>query len=144
MCHTFFIHSSVDGHLGCFHVLAIVNRAAMNIVVHDSFGIMVFSGYMPSSEIAGSYGGPSSYMLISRGKKGWCCALERLLQARSKNIYLFISFQEYIRLLWNTCSTHIIQLSWCFPKCVYLSIQSDPPNPNIHSPLPLMKILEGR
>ena len=56
MCHIFFIHSSVDGHLGCFHVLVIVNRAAMNIVVHDSFWIMVFSGYMPSSGIAGSYG----------------------------------------------------------------------------------------
>ena len=56
MCHIFFIHSSVDGHLGCFHVLAIVNRAAMNIVVHVSFWIMVFSGYMPSSGIAGSYG----------------------------------------------------------------------------------------
>ena len=55
MCHIFFIHSSVDGHLGCFHVLAIVSRAAMNIVVHDSFWIMVFSGYMPSSGIAGSY-----------------------------------------------------------------------------------------
>ena len=37
LCHIFFIHSSVDGHLGRFHVLAIVNRAAMNIVVHDSF-----------------------------------------------------------------------------------------------------------
>ena len=56
MCHIFFIHSSDDGHLGCFHVLAIVNRAAMNIVVHDSLWIMVFSGYMPSSGIAGSYG----------------------------------------------------------------------------------------
>ena len=54
-CHIFFIHSSVDGHLGCFHVLAIVNRAAMNIVVHDSFWIMVVSGYMPSSGIAGQY-----------------------------------------------------------------------------------------
>ena len=56
MCHIFCIHSSVDGHWGCFHVLAIVNRAAMNIVVHDSFWIMVFSGYMPGNGIAGLYG----------------------------------------------------------------------------------------
>ena len=56
MCHIFFIHSSVDGHLGCFHVLAIVKSAAMNIVVHDSFWVMVFTGYVPSSGIAGSYG----------------------------------------------------------------------------------------
>ena len=50
------MHFSVDGHLGCFHVLAIVNSAAMNIRVYVSFRIMVFSGYMPSSGIAGSYG----------------------------------------------------------------------------------------
>ena len=46
-----FIHSSVSAHLGCFHVLAIVNSAAMNIWVHVSFLIMVFSGYIPSSRI---------------------------------------------------------------------------------------------
>ena len=52
-----FIHSSVDGHLGCFHVLAIVNSAAMNNGIHVSFSILVSSGYMPRSRIAGSYGG---------------------------------------------------------------------------------------
>ena len=55
--HNFFIHSSVDGHLGCFHVLAIVNSASMNNGIHVSFSILVSSGYMPRSEIAGSYGG---------------------------------------------------------------------------------------
>ena len=48
MYHIFFILSSVDGHLGCFRVLAIVSSAAINIGLHVSFGIMVFSGYMPS------------------------------------------------------------------------------------------------
>ena len=40
--HIFFIHLSVDGQLGCFHLLAIVNNAAMNIRVHVSFQISVF------------------------------------------------------------------------------------------------------
>ena len=56
MYHIFFIHSSVDGHLGCFHVLDIVNSIAVNIGVDVSFRILLFSGYMSKSRLAGSYG----------------------------------------------------------------------------------------
>ena len=55
MNHIFFIHSSVDGHLVYFHVLAIVH-SAMNIRVPVSFQIIVWTGYMPRSGIVGSYG----------------------------------------------------------------------------------------
>ena len=53
--HIFFIHSSVDGHLGCFQILAILSGAAVSIGVHVSFQItvFVFSGYMPRSRVAG-------------------------------------------------------------------------------------------
>ena len=56
MYHAFLIHLSVDGHLGCFHVLAIVKSAAMNTEVHVSLSLLVSSVCMPSSGIAGSYG----------------------------------------------------------------------------------------
>ena len=59
----FLIHSSADGHLGCFHVLAIVNSAALKIGVHVSLSILVFLVYMPNSGIAGSYGSSISSFL---------------------------------------------------------------------------------
>ena len=56
--HILFSHSSVDGHWGCLHVLAIVNSAAVNMGVKMSLWDAAFHsfGYMPSSRIAGSYG----------------------------------------------------------------------------------------
>ena len=55
MHHSFFIHSWLDGHLGCFRVLAIVKSAAVNISVHVSFRTMAFSDHLPRSGIARLY-----------------------------------------------------------------------------------------
>ena len=55
MYHSFLIHSSADGHPGCFHVLAIIHSAVMNIGAHMSLSILVSSVCMSSSGIAGSY-----------------------------------------------------------------------------------------
>ena len=57
--YVFFIYSSICGHLGCFHVLAIVNSAAMNIGVCVSFSIIILSRYMPNREISGPCGNSS-------------------------------------------------------------------------------------
>ena len=51
MYHSFLIHSSADGHLGCFHVLAIINSAVMNIGVHVSLSDLVSLVCMPRGGI---------------------------------------------------------------------------------------------
>ena len=56
MYHISFIHLSVDGHLGYFYVLAIINGAAVNTGVHVSFQMIVFYQCMPRSEIGTSCG----------------------------------------------------------------------------------------
>ena len=60
MYHCFPIDSSAPGHLGCFHVLAIVNSAVMILRVYMSLSSLDFSVCMPSSGIAGSHGSSSS------------------------------------------------------------------------------------
>ena len=61
--HSFLIHSSANGRLGCVHVLAVVNRTAMNIGVHIPLSIFIYSVCMPRSRIAGSYGSSISRFL---------------------------------------------------------------------------------
>ena len=63
MYHSFLIHSSADGHLSCFRVLAIVNSAAMNTGVHVTLSDLVSSVCMPRSGIVGSYGSSISSFL---------------------------------------------------------------------------------
>ena len=63
MYHSFLIHSSADGYLGCFHVLAMTNSAAMNIGVHVSHSDLVSLVCMPRSGIAGKYGSSISSFL---------------------------------------------------------------------------------
>ena len=57
VCVPLLLDPSVDEHVGCFHVLATVNSAAMNHGMHVSFSILVSSGYMPGSGIFRSYSG---------------------------------------------------------------------------------------
>ena len=64
MNHIFCIHSSVEGHLGCFQLVAIINKAVVNIVEHMSLWYCGASfGYMLRSGIAGSSGETTSSFL---------------------------------------------------------------------------------
>ena len=67
MYHIFCIHSPVEGHLGSFQLLAIKNKAAMNIVEHVSLlPVGTSSGYMPRRGIAGSSSSTVSNFLRNR------------------------------------------------------------------------------
>ena len=103
--HNFLILSSADGHLGHFHVLTIVNSAAMKTRVHVSLSVLVSSGYMPSSGIAESYGSSSPSFLrnLHAVFHSSCTSLHCHHSVRRfpflctiSSIYCFIDFQIYI------------------------------------------------
>ena len=71
--HNFFINLSVVGHLDCFHILVVVNNAAMNIEVHIYFqiSVFIFSGYILRNGISGSY----DRSIFSFLRKSWVQSL---------------------------------------------------------------------
>jgi len=86
MYHIFCTHSSVKGHLGYFQLLAIINKAAMNIVEHVSLLYVGASfGYMPRSGIAGSSGSTMSNFLrnLQNDLQSGCTSLQSHQQWRS-------------------------------------------------------------
>ena len=96
--HIFFIHSSVIRHLGCFCVLAVVNTAATNTAVHVFSWIIVFSGYMLRSGIAGSYG---NYIFSFENINVWViCIQEVFLEFR----FLFIVLLLLTFPIWRSFS----------------------------------------
>ena len=77
MFHNFFIHSSVDGCLGCFHVLDTVNSAIMNTGVHVSFSIMAFQSVLEKEMATHWY----SCLENSRDRGAWWAAIYGVAQS---------------------------------------------------------------
>ena len=81
MYHGFFIHSSVDGHLGYFHVPAIVNSVAMNTGFHVSFSIVVPQDICPVVRVPGHM---VVSILFSIVALSICIPTKRTLQYKKK------------------------------------------------------------
>ena len=111
MYHSFLIHSSADGHLGCFHLLAIINSAALNIGVHVSLSDLVSSVCMPRSGIAGSYGTPSLQVQVLPSH----AFAESFLTPFNPPAPSSVPWETLTR-QWTTCSVSRGSRSWLSPS----------------------------
>ena len=107
MYHIFFIHSSVNGCLSCFHVLAVVNGATVNAGIYVSFQIRVFSKYTPRSGLPFSWSFPTPHIelcfpLCSQSPL-YLCAWKGLGTCDNSPLLTFIAGQ-------TPCQEHYVQL----------------------------------
>jgi hypothetical protein len=87
MFHNFYIHPSVEGHLGSFQLLAIISKTAMNIVEHASLlHVGPSSDYMPRSGISGSSVSSTMFSFLRNHQNDFqsgCSSLQSHQQWRS-------------------------------------------------------------